>query len=456
MDVVIVGCGYVGLVSGVGFASLGHNVLCIEIDERRAELIRSGVAPFHEPGLEERLRSCLSEGRFRVSSRIEDAAEGEGVFLCVQTPQGPQGNLNTDFLVEAARQVGSALAADSRRRVLVVRSTVVPGTTEELVAPALGGLERVAVAANPEFLREGSAVADFLEPDRVVIGCRDDWGTDRVASLYASLNPEVIRTTPAAAELAKCTSNALLATLISFSNEVARIAEKIPGIDIEEVLDIIHKDRRLSPMVGDRRISPEILAYLKPGCGFGGSCLPKDLSALVHFASEVGEPPSLLQAVRGINESQPYRLISMTKEAVGSLAERNVTVLGLAFKAGTDDLRESPGLKVVDLLLKERAKVTAYDPLVGVQALARFEEEGVTIAAGLQDALNGADACVVATRAAEFHGVARVLQEIGAGHTMVIDGRRLLDPDGFDDGVFSAIGRSRTGFTREPATAERR
>jgi UDPglucose 6-dehydrogenase len=231
----------------------------------------------------------------------------------------------------------------------------------------------VAVATNPEFLREGSAMADFMEPDRVVIGCRDPWGADMIERLYGTLDPMVIRTTPAAAEMAKCTSNALLATLISFSNEVARIAEKVPGIDVEEVLDIIHKDRRLSPVVEGHRISTEILSYLKPGCGFGGSCLPKDLSALVHFASSVGEPTSLLQAVQEINETQPGWLISMTKDAIGRLADKNVTVLGLAFKAGTDDLRESPGLKVVDLLLQESAKVTAYDPLVRAEARSRRE-----------------------------------------------------------------------------------
>jgi UDPglucose 6-dehydrogenase len=456
MDVVIVGCGYVGLASGVGFASLGHDVLGIEIDERRADLIRNGIAPFHEPGLEERLQICLSEGRFRVSSRIEDAVEGDVVFLCVQTPQGPEGNLNTDFLVEAARQVGSALSTNPRRRVVVVRSTVVPGTTEELVTPALGAPEDVAVATNPEFLREGSAVADFLEPDRVVIGCRQSWGADWVARLYEPLKPVVIRTTPAAAEMAKCTSNALLATLISFSNEVARIAEKIPGIDVEDVLDIIHKDRRLSPVIGDHRISPEILAYLKPGCGFGGSCLPKDLSALVHFASSVEEPTSLLHAVMAINETQPDWLVSMTKDAIGPLANRNVTVLGLAFKAGTDDLRESPGLKIVDLLLQERAKVTAYDPLVAADALAPLEERGVTVAPRLQEALREAHACVIATRAAEFQNVGRMLQRMNDGHTRVIDGRRLLDPDSFDGELFSAIGRSRTGFTKGRVTAERR
>lgn len=457
MDVVVVGCGYVGLVSSVCFASLGHDVLGIEVDENRATLIQNGIAPFHEPGLEEKLRSSLSEGRFRVSSRMEDAVHGDVVFLCVQTPQGPDGALNTQFLVEAARQVGRALSVDSRRRVVVVRSTVVPGTTEQLVAPALGAPDSgLAVATNPEFLREGSAVTDFLKPDRVVIGCREGWAAGRVAELYAPLKPVVLQTTPAAAELAKCTSNALLATLISFSNEMARVAEAVPGVDVEDVLDIIHKDRRLSPLIDGGRISPGILAYLKPGCGFGGSCLPKDLSALVHFASSVGEPPSLLQAAMEINETQPARVVSMVKDAIGGLSDRNVAVLGLAFKDGTDDLRESPGLKVVDLLLREGAKVTAFDPLVARDALAPLEETGVAVASGMQEALREAHACVIATRAPEFRNVAMVLEEMNGQEISVIDGRRLLDPASFEDTQFTAVGRNRGASLTDPARAEPR
>jgi UDPglucose 6-dehydrogenase len=457
MNVVVVGCGYVGLVSGVCFATLGHKVLGVEIDEGRAELIESGTPPFHEPGLEEMLQSCLSDGTFRVTSQIEEAVAGEVIFLCVQTPLGPDGELNTNFLADAVRQVAVTLSDSGGRHVLVVRSTVVPGTTETLVAPiSRAHNPAVAVASNPEFLREGSAVADFLEPDRIVIGCKETWAADLVADLYASLMPVVVHVTPSAAELAKCASNALLATLISFSNQLARIAEAIPGVDVEDVLAIIHKDRRLSPVTGGQTISPGILAYLKPGCGFGGACLPKDLSALNHYASSVGEPAGLLQAAIDINQTQPARVVSITRDALGGLEERHVTLLGLAFKAGTDDLRESPGLRIVDLLLREGTKVVAYDPLVAPAALRELEDKGVTIASDIQAAIRDADACVIATRATEFREVGEILHRKNDKHTVVIDGRRLLEPNSFDDqDSYSAVGRSRREFPKSARDVKR-
>jgi UDPglucose 6-dehydrogenase len=443
MDIVMVGCGYVGLVSGVCLASLGHKVLGIEIDETRAKLIHEGVVPFHEPGLRERLRRCLAAGTFRVSSRIEEAEFGEIIFLCVQTPLGVDGRQDASFLVDAARQVGRAIATRAGRRVVVVRSTVVPGTTDELIDSCVRQDDgRVAVAVNPEFLREGSAIDDFLESDRVVIGCRESWAIDRVAELYAKLDPHVIRTTPAAAELAKCASNALLGTLISFSNQLARIAETIPDVDVEDVLGILHRDRRLSPAIGDGVVVvPEIVSYLRSGIGFGGSCLPKDIRALASFASSVGEPAPLLEAVIEVNEGQPRRIISMTRKALGGLSGRDVTVLGLAFKADTDDLRESPALKIVRLLLHEGANVTAYDPLVSSAALAEYDLDGLAVAPDLSAAIRGADACVISTRADEFLQVSRLLQAAAQDHTVVIDGRRLLDPSGFEGQRFRAIGR---------------
>jgi UDPglucose 6-dehydrogenase len=457
MEVVVVGCGYVGLVTGVCFASLGHNVLGIEIDESRAALIERGIPPFHEPGLEERLQSCLSDGRFRVTSRIEEAVAGDAIFLCVQTPQGPDGGLNTNFLADAARQVALALSETGRRHVLIVRSTVLPGTTENLVNPIVRAHnQRVAVASNPEFLREGSAVPDFLEPDRIVIGCNDTWGADFIADLYAPLNPVVVHTTPSAAELAKCASNAFLAILISFSNELARIAEAVPGLDVEEVLSIIHKDRRLSPVIDGQRISPGILAYLKPGCGFGGACLPKDLSALNYYASSVGEPAALLKAAMDINDTQPARVVSITKDALDGLQDRRVAILGLAFKAGTDDLRVSPGVRIAEILLREGTNVVAYDPLVAPEALADLEQRGVTVAPDLHAAIREADACLIATRAGEFRELREILLRMNKKHTVVIDGRRLLEPDSFEDRQrYGAVGRSRREFPKAARDVQR-
>jgi UDPglucose 6-dehydrogenase/GDP-mannose 6-dehydrogenase len=283
-----------------------------------------------------------------------------------------------------------------------------------------------------------------------VIGCHESWGTDRVAELYDGLDPYVIRTTPAVAELAKCASNALLGTLISFSNQLARLAEAIPGVDVEEVLAILHRDRRLSPVIDNKVVLPEILSYLRSGIGFGGSCLPKDIRALASFASSTGEETPLLEAVMEINEHQPQRVVSMAMDALGGLVDKNVTVLGLAFKADTDDLRESPGLKIVDLLLRERARVTAYDPLVSPAALAQYVEKGMAIAPDLDSAIRGADACLIATRADEFRELSGLLEAAAQGRTAVIDGRRLLESSGFRGRPFRAVGRG-VNISAEPS-----
>jgi nucleotide sugar dehydrogenase len=440
MDVALVGCGYVGLVTGVCLADLGHDVVGIEIDEQRLKSIEDGVPPFHEPGLAERLRRVLATGKFRMTPAIDEAAVGDVIFLCVQTPPRADGGLDTGPLLQAAQQVGRVLSVDPGRHVVIVRSTVVPGTTDELVAPQVQN-DRVAVGVNPEFLREGSAVDDFLTPDRIVVGSHEGWAAERVAELYGGLGAPIIRTSPAAAELAKCASNALLGTLVSFSNQLARIAETIPGVDVEDVLGILHKDHRLSPSVGDVVVLPEIVSYLRSGIGFGGSCLPKDIRALAAFASSAGEPAPLLQAVMEINDGQPERIASMAREALGGLDGRDVTVLGLAFKADTDDLRESPGLRIVDLLLREGARVTGFDPLVSASALPDHERKGLTVASSLVAAVRDADACLIATRADEFRDLDRILDEVGRPDVVVIDGRRLLDPSTIERHDFRAVGR---------------
>jgi UDPglucose 6-dehydrogenase len=437
--VAVVGCGYVGLVTAVGLAAAGHEVVGIEVADDRRERIAGGRAPFHEPGLDELLRETLENGTFRVSADMAAAAAADVVLLAVQTPPTPEGANDTVFLRRAAEDVAAAIAASEdpeRRRVVVVRSTVVPGTAETVVRPVLP--ETVAVASNPEFLREGSAVADFRTPDRVVVGCHEPWGQELLHELYAPLGAEIVSTTPATAELAKYTSNAFLATLISFSNELARIAETLPGVDIEDVLGILHRDRRLSPRVDGRTIRPEILSYLRAGVGYGGSCLPKDLSALI--ASRGAETPPLLAAVRAINETQPAWVVERADTLVRGLAGRTVAVLGIAFKAGTDDLRESPGLRVVGLLLERGASVRVYDPLVEADALGDLVARGVTVAPSQADALAGAACCIVTTNAPEFDALSETVRAVDPP-PLVVDGRRALDPTRFD-GHYVAVGRS--------------
>lgn len=438
MRVAVVGCGYVGLVTGVGLASVGHRVIGIEADADRRVSIASGRPPFFEPGLADLLTSMLADGTFRVSSEMDASADADVVLLAVQTPPGDRGHVELGPLRTAAGQVATAFARAPRRRALAVRSTVVPGTTETTVAPLFDG--NTAVASNPEFLAEGSAVADFLAPARVVVGCDQDWGRDLLAELYEPFGAEVVAVSPATAELSKYASNALLATLISFSNEIGRVAESLPGVDVEDVLGILHRDARLSPRVDGKVLRPGILSYLKAGCGYGGSCLPKDLSALLAHQGERGGHHPLLEAVRAVNDEQPVRLVDMVDAALGGLTGRAVTVLGVAFKAGTDDTRSSPGLRVVDELIAAGAAVTVYDPLVGSGALGAQTARGVTVAPSLADALIGAAACVITTLDPVFESVPDLMSSLDGPSPVVVDGRRLLRPEVLPIGA-RAVGR---------------
>jgi UDPglucose 6-dehydrogenase/GDP-mannose 6-dehydrogenase len=432
VKVAVVGCGYVGLVTGVGLASVGHDVVGIEVDSERRESIAAGRLPFHEPGLREALDRQRADGRFEVADDPRRAAAADVVLLAVQTPPRDDGSIELEFLDSAARQVAEALAVDAGRpRVVAVRSTVVPGTTDRVVRPIVNG--RAAIASNPEFLREGTALSDFLQPDRVVVGTDDDDGWELLGELYRPLDAPVIRTSPTTAELTKYTSNALLATLISFSNEIARICEALPGVDVEEVLGIVHKDRRLSPVVAGQLVEPGILAFLKAGCGFGGSCLPKDLAALVAEQKAHGQAHPLLEAVLRVNDEQAAHVVELLANAIGELSGRSIAVLGIAFKGGTDDVRAAPGLRILDALLERGANAVVFDPLVQPSAVSGYVSRGVRTAASLDDAVEATDACVVTTNAPEFALLPDKLLARGDRTYVVVDGRRFLDRATFRD-----------------------
>lgn len=457
MRVAVVGCGYVGLISAVGLASVGHQVVGIEADPDRRRAVAAGQPPFHEPGLTEVLSRCLAEGSFTTSGDLADTADAEVVLLAVQTPPGPDGAIDLAFLRAAVAGLVEARsrAANGCGQVVAVRSTVVPGTVDTVVAPLLaeaGPTARLSAASNPEFLREGSALADFLQPDRVVVGTSEAWAAARMQQLYRPLAAPVVHTTPAAAELTKYASNALLATLVSFSNELARVAEALPGVDVDDVLDTLHLDRRLQPRAGDgSSVTPAILSYLRAGCGFGGSCLPKDLSAVIAHAQRLGEPARLFQAVRDVNLTQPARLVDLAERSLGDLVGRPVGVLGVAFKAGTDDLRASPGVEVVAELRRRGATVRVHDPLVSAPAL---EAAGVAapaeVADGLADLVRGAEAVVVTTVAEEFAELAGIVARLPVP-PLVVDGRRVLRPEDFPAGRYVGIGRA--AKTDQDATA---
>jgi len=429
MRVTVIGTGYVGLVSGVCLAHLGHHVTCVDLDKERVSTINKGNTPIAEPGLEDLLRAGLQNGRFSATTDLRSSIQTSNItMIAVGTPFG-DGRIDLSFVLRAARDLGSALRETRDYHVAVIKSTVVPTTTESVVADAIAessgkniGVE-IGLATNPEFLQEGFAVDNFLDPDRVVIGGVDERSTTMVADLYASFDCPIVLTTPSNAEMIKYTSNALLATLISFSNEIAGVCETIPGLDVETVMEGLHLDRRLSPLVNDQRIRPGILSYLKAGYGFGGSCLPKDVQALQSFAASHGVAAPLLAAVMSINESRAKTLVARARGIVGDLADRRIAVLGVAFKPGTDDTRDSPALRVIEELLDLKAHVHVFDPLAKVGP----EYDGrVSTAESIEEAMTGASAAFLTTAWPEFVSADWRQLILLMQDAVIVDGRNAL------------------------------
>jgi len=415
MRIAVVGGGYVGLVTGACFAELGHTVDIVEIDAGKAAAINAGRAPIHERGLDALLERHAGD-RLSAGTGYDPVAAADLSFICVGTPPAADGSADLSMVAAASRSIGEALRDGKRPHVVVVKSTVPPGTTENLVAPAVlehAGRADVGVAVNPEFLREGRAVEDFLHPDRIVIGSRDGRSGDAVAAAYRGLAAPILRCGLAAAEMIKYASNALLATKISFANEVGNVCKRL-GIDVYEVMRGVGMDYRVSPH------------FLDAGAGFGGSCFPKDVAALIRLAESLGEDPALLRSVLGVNDRQPLRMLRLLEERIGDLSGKRVAVLGLAFKDGTDDIRESRAIPVIAELLRRGAQVAAYDPLAEPAMRRVFPD--LAYCAGAADALRGADACLVMTEWPEFSALDGEFDLMKS--RVVIEGRRILSCDG--------------------------
>jgi UDPglucose 6-dehydrogenase len=430
----VFGAGWVGLVTGGCFAELGHDVIVRDVVPDRVAALQAGRLPFHEPDLSE----VLARNRERITYTLDadDLAAADMLFICVQTPPTYSGDADLSYVWSALDD----LPGGERRQVLVMKSTVPVGTGEKVrAALEARGLTNVGYVSNPEFLAEGHAVRDFLNPDRIVIGAFDDADRAAVETLYAGIDAPVVRTDVASAEMIKLAANAFLMTRISFINEIANVCEAV-GADVVEVAEGIGLDHRLGPH------------FLRAGIGFGGSCFPKDSLALKQLASNSGYHFQLLSAVIEVNELQKRRVIQKLQKHLGRLRGKKVALLGLAFKAGTDDMREAPSLVLASRLLAEGAEVRAWDPVARPGELMK----GTRMCDSVLEAVTGADAAVIVTEWDELRGLASSDVHDAMARTLIIDGRNLLDPEetrraGF---AYEGIGRQSSPFEALPEVAE--
>lgn len=419
MKISIVGGGYVGLVTGTCFAQLGHDVTVIDLNTEKVRAINNGQPPLHEIGLEDLLKQNAGK-KLHASTSFATIASADIIFISVGTPPKPNGSADLSSIKMASYSIGNALINNSSYCCVVVKSTVPPGTTEKIVRPEIlkisGKSENeVGFVMNPEFLREGRAVEDFMHPDRIVIGTNDLRARKHVAKVYQGIFAPVLHTSISAAEMIKYTSNAFLATKISFSNEIGNICKNL-GIDVYEVMKGVGYDHRIGQL------------FLNAGVGFGGSCFPKDVSALVSLARDIGENPILLQSVLTVNEQQPPRMIALLEKNLGSVKSKRITVLGLAFKDNTDDIRDSRAIPVIRELLQKGAHISAYDPMAGSNMKWIFPE--IEYCSCAADALANSDGCLVMTEWPEFSRLDKEFDLMT--HKIIIEGRRILTRKGVD------------------------
>ena len=440
MKITVVGTGYVGLVSGACLAEVGNDVLCLDLDLEKIRVLEAGGIPIFEPGLQDMVQRNVAAGRLHFTTDVSRAVQhGTIQFIAVGTPPGEDGSADMQYVLAAARNIGRLM---TDYKVVVDKSTVPVGTADRVHAAIAEELRQrgaqtpYAVVSNPEFLKEGAAVEDFMRPDRIIVGASDEQAILLMRALYAPFqrnHERLILTDVRSAELTKYAANAMLATRISFMNELANLAEKL-GADIEMVRQGIGSDPRIG------------YHFLYPGCGYGGSCFPKDVKALIKTAaSDAGLELQVLTAVESSNDAQKHVLGRKIKQRLGDdLTGRHFAVWGLAFKPNTDDMREAPSLALIADLLAAGATLTAYDPVAMHEAQRVLgEKPGIRYAQTPNDALEGADALVIVTEWKEFRSPDFDLIKARLKQPLIVDGRNLYDPalvrgQGFD---YLAIGR---------------
>ncbi len=418
MKLTVVGGGYVGLTTGVCFAHLGHEVMVVEKIPQKVELLKAGKSPIYEPGLEELMQESLRAGRLSFTTDLKEGLEfSDVIFICVGTPQRPDGSADLSQVEEVARETAKLMTS---YKLLIEKSTV-PVNTHQLIKKTVQRYIKSPdipydVASNPEFLREGSAIEDFLKPDRIVVGVESERAKKIFEELYKDFNCPIIFTDPATAELIKHASNSFLAMKISFINMVADLCEKT-GADIKLVADGMGYDKRIGR------------DFLNAGIGYGGSCFPKDVKAFIRIAQDYGLDFGLLREVDRINQERPVKFVEKVKRVLWSVKDKKLAVWGLAFKPNTDDIREAPSIKIVDMLLREGAKLSLYDPKAMENFKLLFPEgKSISYAKDLYSAVENAEALLILTEWEEFKKADLKRVKSLMALPIIVDGRNVYEP----------------------------
>ena len=443
MNITMIGTGYVGLVSGACFSEMGSRVTCVDVDEKKIENLKNGILPIYEPGLEAMVIQNHGEGLLNFSTSLSQAMEKSSIyFIAVGTPQGEDGSADLSYVIRVASEIGKNL---QRYAVIVDKSTVPVGTADKVRAAIQKELDtrgvdiEFDVVSNPEFLKEGAALNDFMKPDRIIVGADTDSARKVMKRLYAPFSrnrDKIIFMSVRDAEMTKYAANSMLATKISFMNEIANICERL-GVDVENVRKGIGSDARIG------------YSFIYPGCGYGGSCFPKDVKALIRTSVENDFEPELLSAVERRNELQKYRLFQKIVDRFGNdLSGRSFAVWGLSFKPGTDDMREASSVVLINSLVKAGAVVRAYDPVAMIEAKhafpeSWFDDKRVILVDQPYDALDGVDAMVLVTewktfRQPDFNGMKERMAK-----QVIFDGRNQYDPEEVRDFGFDYFGIGR-------------
>ena len=435
----IIGMGYVGLCTAIGFADKGNKIFAVDKDPKKIDTTNKGLPPFYEPELEGFLQKATKGSYLKAILDLKEAILNTDVtFITVGTPSKADGSIDLKQIQDSATEIGKALNKKSGYHLIVVKSTVLPGTTENRIKPILEKQSNkhcgsdFGLCMNPEFLREGSALHDTLHPDRIIIGEYDKKSGDALELLYqkfyAEENPPTLRTNLPTAELIKYANNAFLATKISYINTIANVCEKIPGTDITIVTEGIGLDERINPR------------FLRAGLGYGGSCFPKDLKALIAFSKQQNYVPTMLQSVQKVNDDQAKHAVELIKKELGELKGKKIAILGVSFKPDTDDMREAQSIQIIKQLLDENANITAYDPFAVPNAKTIFKNR-INYASSPINCLKNADCCIIVTEWKEFKQLKPEDFTQNMNQPILIDGRRIYNPKTFSKKLrFHAIG----------------